>query len=571
MMPEKATRNLFALDESCWRKLGIDSLIKGMDRHKGWLIFLWVVAILAHAFDLFNFTLSIDDELHAQESGAKLAWAQQSRWGMYILNQLLLPDTIFPVVPMLVAVTFIALAAHFLVGLLTTQRTGGDYAAAALFIACPTLYFVLSFETLGYGVGIGWFCCVLAMYLFFGEAGWKRFWAFPLMALAFGVYQSFILAAVVLFELFLLSEILGLRYKGLRRDDMTFGALLRLVFYFALLLAGSLLLYVLINKGYFWYFEFPTNDYLTGFIDVEWNEAYFSRAWKGIMDAFSGYYFGESAFYVTDITELRWLFWSAITVTVLLVLFASVSWLVRLMGILVLAAMLFTPFLMNFMNGGFMPGRALLGIPLVIAGLSLMAAKTPLRLVRMVLVGLMVIVAFRFVVTNNRLAFSEYMTRESDRELITQIMMRAGDVVTKFPNYQDRRQPWPAVLVGYHRFYESPTMFTRNSIGSSFFIWGGDIRRIVSVMRMMGHNDYRAATPPEHQKVMEYALTMPVWPAKGSVDVYDGVLIIKMEQYISHQLESGCAKSESNRICHAFYECKRNKTMQYCERAMLSN
>jgi len=571
VIPEKYTRSLAALDENGWRKIGMDSLIKGMDRHKGWLIFLWVVAILAHAFDIFNFTLSIDDELHAQESGAKLAWAQQSRWGMYLLNQLVLPDTVFPVVPMLVAVTFIALAAHFLVALLTSQRSGGDYAAAALFIACPTLYFVLSFETLGYGVGIGWFCTTLAMYLFFCETGWKRLWAFPLLALSFGVYQSFMLAVVVIFELYLLAEILGLRYKGLRRDDITLRSFWWRVLRFGVLLGGSVLLYGLINKGYFWYFKFPVNEYLTGFIDVEWNVAYFNRAWQGIMDAFSGYYFGERAFYVTDIPELRWLFWASLVVTVLLVLLAPVAWTVKVMGLLVLTAMLFTPFLMNLMNGGFMPGRALLGIPLVIAGMALLASKTPFRLLRMVLVGLMIIVAFRFVVTNNRLAFSEYMTRVSDRELITQIMLRAGDVVTKFPDYADRRQPWPTILVGYHRFYESPTMFTRNSIGSSFFIWGGDIRRIVSVMRMMGYNDYRAATPPEHQKVMEYALQMPVWPAKGSVDVHDGVLIIKMEHYISHQLESGCAKTESNRVCKAFYECKRNKTMQYCERAMLTN
>ena len=561
---------VMTLDQRLWHACGFASLGQAIVRHRAWLLALWVMAIVAHAFDIFNFTLSIDDELHAQESGPKLAWAHQSRWGMYILNQLVLPDTVFPVIPMLVAVTFIALASHFLVKLLSDHSAGGDFPAAALFIACPTLYFVLSFETLGYGVGIGWFFCALSLYWYFEHSGFKRYWAIPLMAFAFAIYQAFMLASVVLFQCYLLALILGTR-RVASGQAVTFMTLLRSVLHYAVLLGLAVLSYWAINKGYFRYYEFEKNDYLVGFVDIQWTKEYFENAWQGLCDAMAGYYLGGADFYVTEIVELPWLFWSAISLVALLVLFSPVSWLVRVLGLLLLAVTVYTPFLMNLMNGGFMPARTLLGVPAALAGLSLLAARVPLRLLRVAFIVLMTIVAFRFVVTNNRMAFSEYMTREADRELISQVMARAGEVVTKFKDYGDRRQPWPAVLVGYHRYYESPTLFSRNSVGASFFIWGGDIRRIISVMRMMGYNDYRGATPEEHQRVMDYAVQMPIWPAPGSVDVYDGILIVKMEGYIAPQLEVACAKSESNRVCRAFYECKRNNTMPYCERAILPN
>src|SRR5215471_8027547 len=58
---------------------------------------IWGLAfLLLYGYELFNFSLSIDEELHTFGSDWPLSWLQQGRWGMAILSRSLPPYPRYP-------------------------------------------------------------------------------------------------------------------------------------------------------------------------------------------------------------------------------------------------------------------------------------------------------------------------------------------------------------------------------------------------------------------------------------------------------------------------------------------
>ena len=85
------------------------------------------------------------------------------------------------------------------------------------------------------------------------------------------------------------------------------------------------------------------------------------------------------------------------------------------------------------------------------------------------------------------------------------------------------------MLVGMLQPGESPLYVQRELIGSSFYNTnGGNIGRVVSLWRSMRHFDFREATIDEALAAAGRAAAMPVWPADGSVDVVNGVIVVKI-------------------------------------------
>jgi hypothetical protein len=47
----------------------------------------------------------------------------------------------------------------------------------------------------------------------------------------------------------------------------------------------------------------------------------------------------------------------------------------------------------------------------------------------------------------------------------------------------------------------------------------------------MGIDRFRSATPAERVSIVEQAQNMPDWPYPGSVDVINGVIVVKFREY----------------------------------------
>ena len=68
-----------------------DSLSNYLKEHCRLAALLSGVAIAAYGFELFNLNLTIDEEIHAFASQDTM-WIAQGRWGMFVLNRLLIPS-----------------------------------------------------------------------------------------------------------------------------------------------------------------------------------------------------------------------------------------------------------------------------------------------------------------------------------------------------------------------------------------------------------------------------------------------------------------------------------------------
>lgn len=539
------TRNLQNLDRAAWSMLGLERLLAMLSRNRAWLVYLAVLAVIAYGADLFTFSLTIDDENHTQTQGAKLAWASQSRWGMFVLNWSLLPDPVTAFISPFVAVFSAALGLGLLVRSFDlSQRGMAPWLAAPVALACPVLFYCFAFTTLGYGVGVGFVAVALGFYVFVRCNGWRRLLGFPLIGFSISVYQPFLLVMAAFFSVYLLARILA-------NEAGRFGfvALLQEVAWFAAVLVLSWVFYSVVQQGFFRLGGVEPSSYLEGFMDFQPTAEYLrASSSKALIAAFQ-YYTGSQQHYAYNVWPLYGLVLACLVVIAGRILLAPTSWFMKLLAALCFVVMLAIPFLMHLMNSGFMPGRALLALPVVFAGLVFLAAATQYRTLQAILLVLVVATYFAFAVTINRFAFSNHMAWQADRELSTLILSRIYEL--ELPE-KSPHQRWTLDLVGNFDYPETAIFVKRNTIGSSFYGWAnGDVRRTAALYKTMGADFFRAASHEEKHAIALRVLDMPSWPAKGSVALIDDVIVVKLGPYTPQQISRVCAGAPQgdDRVC----------------------
>src|SRR4029077_20204938 len=109
--------------------------------HSALVALLAIVAIAAYGFELFNFNLTIDEELHAFSSQAN-RWIAEGRWGMFLLNTLLIPYPIIPFVPLFVALVFHIAAVLILLHAWGVESKLQEAAVGCLAVSFPTIAYL---------------------------------------------------------------------------------------------------------------------------------------------------------------------------------------------------------------------------------------------------------------------------------------------------------------------------------------------------------------------------------------------------------------------------------------------
>ncbi len=143
------------------------------------------------------------------------------------------------------------------------------------------------------------------------------------------------------------------------------------------------------------------------------------------------------------------------------------------------------------------------------------------------------------------------MTWLADRELSVQLLSKIHEAINKLPVKTDPFAQFPLEIVGWHEYEETPIFVHREVIGASFYTWGaGDAERISRLFRTMGVMDYRPATRQEKLSIVEAAQQMPSWPYQGSVDIINGIVVVKLREYNPNQLLGMCQPpDDTNPVC----------------------
>lgn len=168
-------------------------------QNKSLIYTLALLAVAAYGFELFNFNLTIDEEVHATYTAPTLDWILQGRWGMYLLNKFVMPYSVIPFVPLFVALIFHIGAILLILNCWEVESKLEQFIIGAVCITFPIMAYLYTFSTINYGIGIGLFLVALSLFIYTKRDGWGRFFAIVPSVISIAIYQGFIPVLVAVF------------------------------------------------------------------------------------------------------------------------------------------------------------------------------------------------------------------------------------------------------------------------------------------------------------------------------------------------------------------------------------
>ena len=489
--------------------------------------------LLFHGYELFNFTLSIDEELSLAGEDIYVN-IQQGRWGQALRILLLMPDTTAPIVSLgtgfaLYAGAFVLLARH-----LNIRHWGSLAVAAPLFFGFPTLIQSIAFADLALALGIGALAAVTALMLADTLRPLAIVAAVFLVAFAVSLYQSLLFFVAIIF----LADLARGLWSTMR---ISRDLLLRAVVY-AVTILGGLALYALVNAlllktlnlQLLYVTQFANPDLLgLGSVVASLQEA--ASLYGGTAPPF----LGQAIYYQILIVLCG--------VVLVLGLFVALraSVLIGLLMALIFAAILCAPFLQHPLGGGRLPYRTLMALPASIGLIALIAAEiSPGRLRNFVLVPLAALVAIQFSWISNRQYYAGHWALERDTTIANEIVARIQSLQPGRPNYY-------VAIIGMLPQTRSPIapVVTYSTVGASFFEWdGGNAARVNGLLNMLSDAKFHVPPPDLYLQAFEAAAAMPAWPVEGSVVPMGNVMIVKLSEPSPPQLERLCQGKKTG-IC----------------------
>lgn len=529
-------------ERSLFDRLGIGVLLSAIAAQKNLIFFSLGMILLCYGYDIFNFSLRIDSEWYSLSEGVKPVWLGQGRWGMYWLSYWLLADSVMPTIPALI--TILGLAAGGLCWLASMAGARGlpHYLAMAILISCPIYYFVSYFTVLGYGVGVGCLLVGAATYVLMK----KNIYWLPLVIVCYtaatGIYQALLPVTAVAFGVSLLDHHITRRndYRFFWRKSASYLVSLLL----ALLLYWYMVDFSLSNKG-----RLLNESYLSSFTHLPQTPEQWLQSFSHSLTTLFGYYAGSADVYLYWLYGMVYLTLAVTLIFLLRVLLCQRSIAGGILSLLLFSLILLVPIPLLVMNGGVMPPRTQIALVWILAGTVYLAARMPSLLARALLTVLVVCCSYKFAVVVNRYSFASDMQWEADKVLSVQLLSALNGLWLQLPA-KHADEFYPLELVGIRDDFETPMSINRDAIGASFFNWDeGRAIRVVSLFTALGNDDYRAATDEERQRVADRAQSMPDWPVPGSVQVIEGVVVVKLAAYTARQRASLCGADRTGRLC----------------------
>lgn len=473
-------------------------------------------SVAAYGIDLFTPSLSIDEEVYTVRSGPVVQWLEQDRWGMFLFSRAM-PQPVLPFISLLIGLVANAVAsvlAVSLLGLSGRMRATG----AGLLAACtPVLCFLMHFDTSQAGFFMGLLVAVISVRFFVRGSASAMLAGWLMLVFAVSVYQSVALVALVVY----LGWLLNRRILADRPEDSgedLFG-LLRNIFVFGLWFGAALAGhkgsaaivralfardggYVLVDSVYDGSFlgRYEPNAPIGQMADL-----LLGRAW----------YMGWQTPFLIGVCVV-------VIAARLVGLNRSLG--VRLLGAGVLASVVIAPFLLPLATGSRWPTRTMMAVPMMLAVLLFTATGVRARVHAWVLSTAAVVTLFHFAVSNNRLMYADHLRWMADRDMGVRVRDRL-DAERSIARGHVR-----LAMIGQPHPTSSAVRFREETIGGSIFEWeGGNPYRVALLLRYLGAEAVSGTThPADYRRAVEAAASMSVWPAQGSMIVFeDGLVVVK--------------------------------------------
>jgi hypothetical protein len=483
---------------------------------------LGAIALAAYGFELFNLHLTIDEELHAYANNSQ-EWIKQGRWGMYLLSYFLFPQPVIPFAPLFTALTFQLVAIILLLDAWGVKSSLGRVSAGAMAMAFPGMVYIYAFSTINFGIGIGLFLVALSVFVFARANGAYRLLSVLPATLALSIYQGLAAGLAVAFVVFVVAN--SLNFERRRVD---FGTLVMIVIIgiLSILLYSATQMLAITVSGL-------EIGYVDQFFDFEFLWQHPAEVIRRLQVTVIGIYTGSARYFGITLGMVS-------VVTVLLIGSLGVR-LIRceLQGFskvviaLLCVAIALLPFALGLVMRGDLPLRALVAMPIALAGLVALGTFGRTGIFANVLGIAMSLCVFQFVVSTNALFSSSALALESDRLTAARLLERievarkeAGSDKVKYLE-----------IVGFPNIPATRLRPKSEVIGASFFEWDqGNVFRVLFFINTLENHNWKALPAPEGRALIDETSKMPSWPEHGSVRVFGDTAVIKFADYSYSQL-----------------------------------
>lgn len=506
-------------------KKNIANFIQFCQINSNWLLFLFIISAFSFSYELFHLTITVDEELSIAETSSNLGWVDQGRWGLYLITFLFLPNPMLPFLPMLTALFFSAMAYVVMILLFSKKIDVASYVAAPLFLSCTTLYFAYHFNTINFAFGIGFCFSSIAIYSIATFSSKIKYLSIFLLVFSIGIYQGFVPFICILMCFSFLHLVLS------KENPTSLKKLFSVILENGLILVMAIGLYYLFTKLSYIVFDTQPNHYVNSYLKIESDWSYWQHTFTNVIKNIKLFYLGSSEIYLFSVSSLGPLVILGFCYLVYHIIKTNNTIPVKIAVIILLLVIPILPFSIYFISGGHMPIRTNLGFPIVICFITFFAIQKSTSFFKALLIVLAIVCSFQFAARNHQLAFINHLSWEKDRELAVRVMSRIDDVYYKLPIIA-KNKTHPLLIVGKPNLQNSLPVYRRfSTVGWSFWAMGSGGQkntRIIAFLKILGitnfHDGYHVREKKERKELID---KMPHWPAKGSVDVIKGLVVIK--------------------------------------------
>ena len=501
----------------------------------------WVAAIvflMVYGTELGHFSLSIDEELATFSTDTfKLSWLSQGRWGMMLIGAIM-PN--FEAIPLLSTAMFGAGLVYVAIRGAADLRLDGMRALlfAAVLVGFPVWPHIAEFNTFagGFGIGIAAAAYGAGLAVRADDFG-RRALAVVAMAFAIAVYQTFALFIVVYAGMALHAA----HDARLRADSAastpasaSILPLLRAAAITALLILLAALVYFIVQR--LWMVSAGVSY---AYVDAYWRMDLLRADPSATLatggTALAAYAGGSDAMYLGNGARVLFLSWLGLLPWCLLqrgtpgrATRLGFFWL-TLSAVLALLAI---PFVLS---AGTLPIRAHIAWPLLAAWLASRIALPDTARWRALVWVALAYFAITACSIGASLFYSERRARVADAALTQQLairMMEAAD--------PEAPKPTAFTLSGTYIFPAEGQIQRVGVFGTSFYQHdAGNVYRVAQYMRTLGYTGFRPIVLGTRPELVEAVRAMPAWPAPGSVQRVNGVIVIKLGEPTGPQLAPG--------------------------------
>ena len=508
-----------------------------LDRNGKFIVFALACVLVAWGFEIFSYTISIDDELHLHDTAVQLAAhsTRQGRWGGGLLSLLLGNSCGIPVVPMMASLLCISVA-FCILGRVMRFDANERFLFYPLFIACPVWYYLFSFWMVSPNVGIDLLLTAVGFLGFMQRRLWIKLVSLALCALAVGSYEISIVLLPIFCSAYVLSDVVSeenVEFQGARPDCKWQGHLALLLKMFVFMLV-CVALYYGIGKIVRSLCGLELT-YTSNMFNPPGSLAEVPGRIRAVMGLAASCYMG--IWYLpSPAAQGHLLVHSALVVLSLAaiaigILRARKSVCLKLVAMAVLCFVVSAPFVLRFLTIVMQPRSCILvAFSLVIVLFLAWRCVRNNRFFRYVYLALLLVASVQYLSIVNRLAYASKMQSDRDGEVVRRVMERLEENPSFFP-YTRNAKGCPFLMLGAPHFRRDDgglAAIRSDTVGRSILDWeGGDPNRFVHLTRLLTGRVLVHPGKTAIQKLSAVVDEMPVWPLPGSVVMTNGVAIAK--------------------------------------------